>query len=317
MVSIAQNEQHAVASEQQSPKDPTLKVLRKEGAVGSVSTDAPVRAPVIAGMTDPGLTRKTNQDQFLVARLDRSLEVLSSSIPEAQSNRFNEALQGYLMVLADGMGGHGGGELASSMAVDEIVHYSLLLMPWLHALSNGEEVQLSEGLKHALEEGQRRMRHVARRKKVDERLGTTLTMAYVTWPVLHLVHVGDSRAYLFRGGQLARMTRDHNVAQEMIDNATLSEEQARSSRFANVLTRAISGGHDEVEVDLRYEALYEGDLLLLCSDGLTGELGDEQIAGYLASVEDDRSVRPVVQELVGAAKNAGGRDNITAILARF
>jgi PPM family protein phosphatase len=298
-------------------KDPTMKVLNKEPETRVVFSSDDPGEPAISGMTDIGAARNKNEDNFLVAKLSRSVGVISSSIPEARANSLNEALQGYLMVVADGIGGHGGGELASAMAVDETVYYSLLLMPWIHAARDGQDQTLSEGMNKALDEGQRHMRSVARRKHVDERLGTTLTMAYVSWPSLHIVHVGDSRAYLYRDGQLHRMTRDHSLVQEMIDRADWTEDEAKNTRFANVLTRAIGGSEVEVRAEYWHATLRAGDRLMLCTDGLTNELDDEIVAGHLARVESAQQVQPAVKGLVQAAKEAGGRDNITVVLAAF
>ncbi|MBC7173266.1 MAG: serine/threonine-protein phosphatase, partial [Polyangiaceae bacterium] len=174
-----------------------------------------------------------------------------------------------------------------------------------------------EDLRKAVEHARQRVSQVAARKGLSPDLGTTLTMAYVAWPALHLVHVGDSRAYLYRSGELFLLTRDHNLAEEMVRRKVLTEAQARASHFTRLLTNAVAGSGAAAEAELHKLTLEPRDLLLLCTDGLYSEVEDAEIASRLGDVTSPDLVEPCVRSLVLAANRAGGRDNVTAVLARF
>lgn len=298
----------------------TLRLLRRNGRTSrpdvSPATDPGVAAAAHA-QTHPGRVRERNEDQFLIATLERLMHIEQSSVGAERTSRSDmqdpERPQGRLFMVADGMGGIEGGDIASAVAIDAMAEYAFALMPWMLASSYTSPDILGAGLRDALHECEDRIHRVARRKGLDENMGTTLTIAYVTWPVLHVVHVGDSRCYLRRGGTLTRLTRDHTIAQELVDKNALTEEQASQSRFASMLTNAV-GGREEAIVDLHRIELAQGDELLLCTDGLTGALGDRHLQSILASSDD---VPDRVSKLVDAANGAGGDDNITAVLARF
>jgi len=222
-----------------------------------------------------------------------------------------------MFMVADGMGGHEGGDVVSAVIIDAMAHYAFTTMPWLDTDDEQAAQDLVDGLAAAVTQAQERMLRIAARKHIDERLGSTLTMAYAVWPKLFLFHVGDSRAYLFRDGVLERITRDHNLAEEMIERQVMTPEEARGSRFSSMLTNALGGGTGSVHVELHKLELSRGDLILLCSDGLHGEVSDNDIQKKLAFVASPKLVSPCVRSLIDAAKRTGGRDNITAVLARF
>lgn len=267
------------------------------------------------GATDGGRVRASNQDQFLVAALERALFIEGSSLPAEAGTRLTDTPQGRLLIVADGIGGHGGGELASAVTIDAMAHYAFEAMPWALARSERTLQELAEGLRDAVNKAQERVRRVARRKNVSPDLGTTLTMAYVAWPDLHLVHVGDSRAYLLREGKLHRLTRDHTLAQQLVDDKALTPEEAERSRYSHVLVNAVGGGTDELMVELHRIRLEIEDQLMLCTDGLYDMVGDAEIATRLGRTEQPVDV--VVDGLIKAANAAGGRDNVTVVLARF
>jgi len=269
----------------------------------------------IYGATDVGRKREQNQDQFLVAALERSLMVEGSSLPAQAGTRLTDTPQGRLLIVADGIGGHGGGELASAVTIDAMAHYAFEAMPWAMGSSECTVDELADGLREAVASAQARMLRVARRKNAPADLGTTLTMAYLVWPELHVVHVGDSRAYLFRGGTLFRLTHDHTLAQQMIDHEAMTPEQAAHSHYSHVLVNAVGGGIDTLDVELHRLLLEPEDQLLLCTDGLYDMVEDDAIAEHLKRTSDE--VETVVKALVDAANAAGGRDNVTVVLARF
>lgn len=265
------------------------------------------------GKTDRGRVRGRNEDQFLIGGLARSMLVLHSSLTFEHLTRLHGGTQGYLLVVADGLGGHEHGGEASYLAVDALTHYVLNTMTWFFRLDgNGERVQLDE-LKRALQACNAALQERMAGNGHDE-LGTTLTMAYVLWPHLYVVHAGDSRCYLLRGTRLEQITTDHTLAQAMVASGNLPADEARDSRWSRVLWNALGGGSAEVLPDA-YEAELElGDVLLLCSDGLTLHVGDEDIARHLAA---SRSAEEACSRLVNAANAAGGEDNVTVVVARF
>lgn len=267
------------------------------------------------GATDTGRVRANNQDQFLMAALERALFIEGSSLPAEAGTRLTDTPQGRLLIVADGIGGHGGGELASAVTIDAMAHYAFEAMPWAMDRNEHSLQELADGLRDAVTKAQARVRRVARRKNVAPDLGTTLTMAYVAWPDLHLVHVGDSRAYLLREGKLHRLTRDHTLAQQLVDDEVLAPEEAERSRYSHVLVNAVGGGTDELMVELHRIRLEIEDQLMLCTDGLYDMVPDVEIARRLAKT--DQPVDAVVRGLIKAANEAGGRDNVTVVLARF
>ncbi|MCA9712055.1 MAG: serine/threonine-protein phosphatase [Myxococcales bacterium] len=269
----------------------------------------------IFGATDVGLKRENNQEHFVVAALERALLVEGSSLPAQAGTRLTDTPQGRLLIVADGIGGHGGGELASAVATDAMAAYAFEAMPWATGADAGSLEELSKGLRDAVANAQARVRRVARRKNAPENLGTTLTMAYVVWPELHLVHVGDSRAYLLRDGKLYRLTHDHTMAQRLVDGEAMTPEEAARSPFGHMLVNAVGGGTDSLDVELHRLVLEAGDHLMLCTDGLYDMVDEEQIAAHLQRT--DRDVQTVVFGLIRAANKAGGRDNVTVVIARF
>ncbi|MEO0322099.1 MAG: protein phosphatase 2C domain-containing protein [Myxococcota bacterium] len=295
----------------------TLEFLRRPGESERTPTlDIGAHATIV-GRTDTGCVREKNEDQFVVATLERSMRLEQCGYPENDGQQLSDGGTGRLMMVADGMGGQAGGEVASAVVVDAMLSYASTMMPWLRAASDQAGRSLADGLREAVLRSKRRMQDVARRKGFDRDMGTTLTLGYVAWPTLYLVHVGDSRAYLHRGGEMIRLTRDHNLAETMIRQKVMTEEEAQNSRFASVLTNAVTSSNEELEVELHQLELQLGDKLLLCTDGLYGEVTEGDIAGRLLHVVTPDLVAPCVESLVDAAKQAGGRDNVTAVLAYF
>lgn len=145
-------------------------------------------------------------------------------------------------------------------------------------------------------------------------MGTTLTMAFSSGNRLFVIHAGDSRCYLFRTGEIHRLTEDHTVVAEMVGRGEISPEQARHHPHRHVVTNVLGGGHAGVRIDVQRVSLEPGDVLLLCSDGLTDMLDDDSIAAVLAAEAEPEAV---CQRLVAQANEAGGQDNITAVVARF
>jgi protein phosphatase len=271
------------------------------------------------GTTDQGPHRKTNEDQFLVADLEKSVLIHRTSLPADDHTRITGGPKGHLFVVADGMGGQAGGGVASRTAVETLTKFVLTTLPWFFRLREEEEHDLSDELTAAVKACQTAVRKAADADPARGRMGTTVTLAYVLWPRLYVVHAGDTRAYLLRGGRLQQVTRDHTVAQKMVEAGQMSPEIAEGSRWSHVLYNCVGGGHDDVNPEVYKATLRAGDVLMLCSDGVTNELPDDRIANLLAGIclTDSGGAEAAANALVGAAVAAGGRDNATAVVVRF
>jgi PPM family protein phosphatase len=239
----------------------------------------------VAGATDRGRQRAKNEDAFAVA-----------SLPDRG---------GLLMVVADGLGGAHGGEVASRIAVDVVVAELTR-----RRLSADRTLRLT--LRHAIEAAGRSLAETARRRPELATFGTTLTAAVIAWPELWVAHVGDSRAYLWRGGRLERLTRDHTMAERLREEGLVSSGH-KVPAWESVLWNALGPSGEEAQVEERHERLQRGDRLLLCSDGLTRHLRDDELAKSLAQ---RTPASQLCGELVDAANLAGGEDNVTVVVAR-
>lgn len=266
------------------------------------------------GLTDVGRVREANEDQFLIADLSKSMLIHQTSLSLEDHTRLFGGSQGKLLLVADGMGGHAAGQQASTITVQAMAHYVLNTLSWFLRLREEHEEDFKDELKAALEECQQRVEVAASAHEERQGMGTTLTMAYLLWPRLYLVHAGDSRGYLLRGGRLQQITTDHTLAQQLLERGVLTPEEAPESRWSHVLWNCIGGGSRELNPDVYKATLHLGDALLLCTDGLTQCVGDEQIQEILQ--QSDRA-EEACRRLVGVANEAGGRDNITVVVAYF
>ena len=266
-----------------------------------------------AGLTDKGRVRHDNQDHFLVARVGRSLDTLLTSLPDGElPTRFDE--MGYVMMVADGMGGHVGGEVASRVAISTLVNIVLDVPDWIMKL---DDDAAQEVMRRAVGYYQKIDSTLADLAKSDPDLrgmGTTMTICYAIAQDMFVSHVGDSRAYLFRDGKLRQLTRDHTHVQRLLDGGMITREEAATHRLRHVLTNAIGGGERSVDVDVTRLPLVDGDRVVLCSDGLTEVVDNDTIAGVLGRGE---APEVVCKTLVDLALEGGGPDNVTVVSARF
>ena len=206
-----------------------------------------------------------------------------------------------LFVVADGMGGAQAGEVASRIAVEAF------------QAELPDQGAPEERLAGRTQEANRQIYDISRTEHDRAGMGTTLTAVYVDDAELAVAHVGDSRAYLFRDGQLGRLTQDHTLVEELKRRGKLTEEQAAEHPQRSIITRAL-GVDPEVDVDTRTYGARAGDVVLLCSDGLTSMIAENQVAAVLQEESDlDRAA----ERLIAEANEAGGRDNITVILFRL
>ncbi|MGH7560177.1 MAG: Stp1/IreP family PP2C-type Ser/Thr phosphatase [Gemmatimonadales bacterium] len=258
----------------------------------------------VRARTDLGRTRDHNEDTFLVADLTRRTTDLADRGPHEIGQR------GSLFLVADGMGGAAAGELASSMAADLIFrHFS---ESWATETDLSPE-RFTAHLRKAVELANERI-HAYSADHPDVRgMGTTATVVGVLGSSLYLAQVGDSRGYLIRDGVATQLTRDQSLMQRLVDAGELTEEEAAQSERRNIILQAL-GPDAKVRVDLSVQELRQGDTLVICSDGLSGQVKREEIGDLVAKHPD---LDQLCDELITLANARGGPDNITAVVARF
>jgi protein phosphatase len=283
---------------------------QQDGGPASISSLVEVD---LGALSHPGKVRTNNEDHYFVARFDRSMRPLLTNLSLVDlPDSTTEAAYGLLV--ADGMGGHAAGEVASRTAISVLVDLVLRSPDWIMRLDE-------QGIQMVLRRMEQRLRQVqlalAERARADARLsgmGTTLTLACSFGADLLLAHVGDSRAYLHRRGQLRQLTRDQTVAQELLDSGAIRPEEAATSPLRHVLTGALAATGSKVRVELNPWRLADGDQLLLCTDGLTDMVPNAAVAEAL---RQPGSAADACRTLVDLALEAGGKDNVTAVLCRY
>lgn len=258
-----------------------------------------------------GRLRSTNEDAFLIATLQRCINVHQAS-PGARG-WFPGDPAGTLLIVADGMGGHGGGDVASSTAVNAVANHLLNLMPWVKVSASSSpptaRTSLRGELSTAVMAGDETVRAEGAHAGTP-RMGTTLTMAFVLWPCVYIAHVGDTRCYLLTSGQLRRLTTDHNLAQKFVEESP--RPVAPPEQLQHILWNALGAGIDRPVPEVSKVEIGGGGVLLLCSDGLNKHVSDETIQSVLQSREPCAARAAKLVELANAA---GGTDNITAVVA--
>lgn len=267
--------------------------------------------PDVFGLSDRGRVRPLNEDQYLIAELSKAMTIAQTSLPVDDSTRLTARKPGYVFLVADGVGGRPAGERASALAAAGVIPYVLNVMPWFFEVGEHDEV-VAGALKKAMERCQRHIEADAHDHPRWEGMGTTLTMGYVIWPQLYVVHVGDSRCYAYRGRDLIRITRDH-IAREEIP-AARANPLSTGPRRRTVLWNVLGGGTPELSPEVHRIVLEPGDTLLLATDGLTSSVDDAVIASVLGS---SGSAEDCCRRLVFLANESGGRDNITVVVAKF
>jgi protein phosphatase len=274
----------------------------------------PVVQADLAGMSHIGNVRTNNEDHFLIIRFGRFLESLQTNLPLGDVPGRSE-VTGYGMVVADGVGGHASGEVASRSAISMMVGLVCETPDWILLVE--QEPFSEEVIRRARERYQRVDTLLTERGERDASLagyGTTLTMAWSVGRDLFVANLGDSPAYLLRENHLGQLTRDHTVAQGLVDLGILAQEDVATHRLRHVLTRSLGPASLESSPDIRRFSLEDGDCLLLCTDGLKEMVPDARIQEILAS---NQPAAQACQRLVDAALQAGGKDNVTVIVARY
>jgi protein phosphatase len=267
------------------------------------------------GLTDVGLKRSSNEDQFLIADLNQAMRVHRSSLSFDNEETLFGSCQGALLLVADGMGGHENGERASRLAVESLTRSVLNTMPRLFSRNpHDDDENVKESFERALEECQHRLQMEVRKHPGAGLMGTTLTAGYVHWPRVTVVHAGDSRCYLYRAGKLKQITTDHTIAERMRQEGCLDSPELARSRWAHVLWNAIGSDASRVQPEVHQLSLQLGDTLLLCTDGLVRHLEDAELSKHL---DGNQTSQELCAHLIELARDRGGEDNATIVLARF
>jgi len=264
----------------------------------------------VYGLTHVGKVRKVNQDHFLLASLRKRMEVHLTSLPEVDQLQSADDRLAFLAMIADGVGGGDKGAVASRLALEQITQYVSQSLRCYYG-SDAREASFIDVLQQA---AMRTHADVLRHAAEDPDLkgmATTLTVLIGVWPWAYVLQVGDSRHYLYRDGELLRITRDQTMAQELFDQGVLTRTDAFNSRLANVLSSAI-GGPQTAPVVTRLQSDWR-NVHLLCTDGLTKHVSDDRIKQRLAAMT---CAKQVCEDLLQDALDGGGSDNITVIVGR-
>jgi protein phosphatase len=287
------------------PTVPTAQVVPPDPVSVRVQAD-------LGAASHVGLVRPHNEDCFLVGRVERALQVVGTNLPPSYGPARTEEV-GYGILVADGLGGSAGGQVASRLAVASFVNLILETPDWVMRV---EEPEVDRVMQRMAERFKRVSAAVAERAAADPRIAgmaTTMTLACSSGSEAVVAHVGDSRAYLLRGTDLLRLTRDHTFAQDLADAGYIGQRDVAGHKFGHVLTRALGPQSGGVAVDVARVGLRDGDVLLLCTDGLTNMVPEATIAALLAG----RPAQEACDALIAAALAAGGKDNVTVAVARY
>lgn len=264
-----------------------------------------------SGKSDVGQKRTSNQDQFLIADIGLAVRIASNSIGIDQSSQLEASSRGCLLVVADGMGGHHGGNRASEIAIHQVAARLASIHLWVSALDQDDTHTIETGLRSVVLEAHKAIVAEASQREEFKEMGTTLTIALGVGDRLWIAHVGDSRCYLIRGDELRRLTQDHTVANQIATRGGMSVEYLEQSPWSNVLWNALGASANELQVDVVKESIRVGDRILLCSDGLNKHLRDVDIHRLSIDAIDPRAA---CEKLVNRANEAGGSDNITVVI---
>ncbi|MEO8562841.1 MAG: Stp1/IreP family PP2C-type Ser/Thr phosphatase [bacterium] len=268
---------------------------------------APQKSVVVHvfGRTDVGRMREHNEDAFVVADLTRGNATLQ---PEVRTHVVGE--RGTMFMIADGMGGAAAGEIASAMAVETVLRE---VSGELAKTAAPTEDSFASAIKRATSMANAEIHMFAVEHPEFRGMGTTATVAGVLGDYVFVAQVGDSRAYLVRDGQAQQITKDQSLMQKLIEAGELTEEEAEQSERRNIILQAL-GPEAQIKIDLTHQQLREGDTLVLCSDGLSGQVKTDEIA---RTVTEERDLTAACKRLIDRANENGGPDNITVIVARF
>jgi PPM family protein phosphatase len=303
-----------MASAQKSPLEETTAELPEKPVKKSSTARTDLTVTDIGAGSDRGSVRQNNEDHYLVIRFGRSLVTCQTNLDESLLPP-NHVRSGVGMMVADGLGGAAGGEVASSMALSRLVELLVHTPDWVLSVDTERSVTtVLERMSQRFQLIDDTLRSHAEQNYGLRGMGTTLTVAGTIGRDMFVGHVGDSRAYLLRGGELKQLTSDHTLAQAMVDSGLASPDDSAARAIRHILTRAIGLSDDEIEPQIRRLRLFEGDQVLLCTDGLTNVVNEQSITSVMLQTN---SAQNACDTLIASALEAGAPDNVTLVIARF
>ena len=264
------------------------------------------------GMTHPGKVRAENQDHFLLCTVHPQVVIHGTSLPMPGDLPLRGQRLATILLVADGVGGTSAGADASRLATETVTRYVTSSLRCYHTAGSAHETEFLDALRAAAFEAHEAVRSDSATRLHGQSTATTLTLGIVVWPWLYVVQVGDSRCYYYCDGTLRQVSRDQTVAQDLIDQGLLSPARASASHLTNVLSSAI-GASEAKPVVTRVAVGRLESVIVVCSDGLTKHVSDDEIADHLLTMQ---SSEQVCRALVDLALERGGSDNITVVIGR-
>ena len=263
-------------------------------------------------VTHPGKVRPQNEDHYVIVRRSRLRNVLLTNLPREAIPNYQE--HAYALAVADGVGGNAFGEVASFLALQVAGELGINEIKWPMKINEEEAKELLQKMKAYGEMIHRAIEQFSIQRTEFEGMATTLTIAYTAGLDAFIGHIGDSRAYLFRNNALSQLTRDHTMTLPVGDVDNAGVPIATIPQFRCVITNVLGAGRETVFVETKHLRLRSGDRLLLCTDGLSDMLSNEDISDCLSKVPDSQAACEILQE---RALAKGGLDNITVVLGKY
>ena len=264
------------------------------------------------GITHQGKVRSENQDVFLVCTVHPQVVVHGTSLADTEELPLRGTRLATILVVADGVGGVAGGSAAARIATEAVTRYVTSTLRCYHAAGSAGEGEFLGALRAAALEAHDAVRAEAAASLDQQHMASTLTVGIAVWPWFYAMQVGDSRCYFFADGALRQITRDQTIGQDLVDQGVIPADQLERSPLKDVLSSAI-GSEEALPVVTRVDIGKRGCVLLLCSDGLTKHVNDDEIASYLGAMSSSEQVS---RDLVELALARGGSDNITIVVGR-
>ncbi len=264
------------------------------------------------GLTHVGCVRQENQDHFLLATVHSQVVMHGTSLPDTLALQQSGPRLATILLVADGVGGSANGSEASRLATEATMRYVTGTLRCYHTVGSGNDGEFISALRAAAIDAHETVRAESRERLDGRDMATTLSLGIVVWPYMYVLQVGDSRCYLFHDDRLQQVTRDQTVAQELVDRGLLTPERALSSPLSHVLSSAIGATEAQPEVT-RVSVEQRGSVILVCSDGLTKHVSDDEIAESLRTMT---SAEQVCRTLLSTVLERGGSDNVTMVVGR-
>lgn len=262
----------------------------------------------IGAESDVGQVRENNEDHYAIIKRTRHCEMVKTNLPDDNIAYVNQ--ESYGMLVADGVGGENFGQFASQLVLETICQSASQATSWLMKFKDFEANDTQERIEAYVGQIQNAFKFHSQLDIGKSNMGTTLTLAYLMPPHVVIAHIGDSRAYVLRDSQLKQVTNDHTVAQELIDRGADAETV---QGLRHILINSLSPTRSDVDVDVMHLELKTGDRLLLCTDGLSDMVDSSSIIGVMES----HKPQSACEKLIKLANEAGGRDNITVLVAEM